>query len=706
LNDGDGVVFYDHQSDRWVVSDIAFPNFPGSSFYECIGVSRTSDPVAGGWWLYAMQTDPSNPTYFGDYPKFGLWPDAYYMSVNMFSNPTTFTGVRVYALDRGAMINGEPANTIAFTITPENGGDAYSLLPATFRTGSPPPAGRPEYFMAIDSPATAGMIQTQVYAWRFHVDFGTPANSTFGLGAGHTPNGTITVDGFVDAFTDTEGFTIVPQNGTTQKIDTLGDKLMYPLVYQNLGGTESIYSAQTVNNDQGGTGPSAIRWHQFNVTGSTIPAVPTQQQTFNNDADGLWRSMPSINVDSQGNMAIGYSTSSATSEPSIRYAGRLAGDPANTLAQGEAVMQSGAGHQTHPSGRWGDYSSTFVDPADNCTFWHTNEYYSATASYSWNTRIGLFQFPGCSGPGTPTPTATATPTPTVTATATATNTPTATPTPITVFRNSTPICTTLGNPGSPYPSTIKVAGGPLQIGALRVTFYDLYHVIPDNLDALLVGPLGQKFILMGDAGDAIPIDPTAPVTLMFTDAAGQVLPDSSMLTSGMFEPTNWESPVSDFPAPAPPGPYNEPGSAIGGTGPQTLNGTFGFSNSNGVWSLYVRDDGGTYTPVAITGCINGGWSLEFLPLTAADVSLAGRVTTADGRGIRNAHVVISGNSLPESRTVTTGSFGYYSFDGLTAGQTYVVTVNSQRYTFSVPSRVITLVDNVVDADFVANAGSR
>lgn len=235
-----------------------------------------------------------------------------------------------------------------------------------------------------------------------------------------------------------------------------------------------------------------------------------------------------------------------------------------------------------------------------------------------------------------------------------------------------------------------------------MTLYDFYHELPDNIDVLLVGPLGQKFVLMGDAGDAIPIDPSAPVTLMFTDAAGQVLPNSAMLTSGMFEPTNWESPVTDFPAPAPPGPYNEPGSAIGGTGPQTLNGTFGLSNANGVWSLYVRDDGGTFVPEAITGCISGGWSLEFLPLTASGVTMAGRVTTADGRGIRNAHVVVSGDGLAEARTATTGSFGYFSFEGLTAGQTYVVTVNSQRYTFSVPSRVITLVDNMADVNFVAD----
>ncbi len=300
-------------------------------------------------------------------------------------------------LPRLAMINGTGApnaGAVAFTITAANIGDAYSLVPATFRTGLPPPAGTPEYFLAVDSPASAGVSLTQVHAWRFHVDFVTPANSTFGAGPNHTPDANITVNAFVDAFTTTT--TIVPQNGTVRLLDTLGDKLMTPLVYQNRAGTESLWASQTVNNNQGGTGPTAIRWYQFNVTGGTIPATAAQQQTFNNAADGLWRWMPSIAVDAQGNMAIGYAESSATTEPAIAYAGRLAGDPLNTLAQGEAIMQAGGGHQTSTSGRWGDYSALGIDPADNATFWHTHEYYSATSTSAWNTRIGKFKFP--SGP--------------------------------------------------------------------------------------------------------------------------------------------------------------------------------------------------------------------------------------------------------------------------------------------------------------------
>jgi len=80
FNNGDGFVFYDHVANRWVVSDFAFTgSLPGAGpFYQCIGVSQTGDPVSGGWFLYAVQHDPANPTWIGDYPKFAFWPDAYY----------------------------------------------------------------------------------------------------------------------------------------------------------------------------------------------------------------------------------------------------------------------------------------------------------------------------------------------------------------------------------------------------------------------------------------------------------------------------------------------------------------------------------------------------------------------------------------------------------------------------------------------------
>jgi hypothetical protein len=401
-NDGDPFVFYDHLADRWVISDFAFSSLNGP-FYQCIGVSKTGDPVSGGWNLYAVQHDSANVQWLGDYPKFGMWNSpapggAYLFTVNLFFGPTLgpFEGVGVFALDRASMLAGGPANAVHFDIPLAGVGDSYSLVPATFRTGDAPPAGRDAFLMAIDSPATGGVTLTQVKGWLFHIDF-TGGTSTLGVGTNHSPNSLVTVTGFVDAFTSSAGFTIVPQQGTSSKLDSLGDKLMTPLVYQNLNGTESLWASGTVCTDSACTGPTGIRWYQFNVTGGTYPATPVQQQTWTNNNDGVWRFMPSIAVDACGDAAIGYATSSTSLFPGMRYGGRLANDPLNNLAQGEAIMFTGTAGQT--SNRWGDYSMTSVDPADGATFYHANEYYSTLSSFNWHTRVGAFKFDSCGGGG-------------------------------------------------------------------------------------------------------------------------------------------------------------------------------------------------------------------------------------------------------------------------------------------------------------------
>jgi FG-GAP-like repeat len=399
-NKGDPFVFYDHLAKQWVVSDFAFDVFPGPGpFYECIGVSKTGDPITGGWWLYAVQVEPATPARLGDYPKMAMWnsggnppQNAYFLTMNEFTDNNTFNGVRVYALDRASMISGGATHAIGFTIDAATLGDAYSLVPASFRTGSAPPAGTDEFLLAIDSPFSGGVTLTKVKGWRFHVDFGTPANSTLGVGVNHSPNAQITVTGFVDAFTSTTSL-LVPQSGTSQRLDTLGDKIMTPVVYQNRNGTESLWASHTVCTDMNCTGPTAVRWYQFNVTGGNFPASPVQQQNWTNGNDGLWRWMPSIAADQNGNVAIGYSASSPAQFPSIRYAGRLAIDAMNNLPQGEAIMTVGGGAQLSGMGRWGDYSMTTVDPSDNKTFWHVNEYYPTTDDGSWFTRIGRFNFP-------------------------------------------------------------------------------------------------------------------------------------------------------------------------------------------------------------------------------------------------------------------------------------------------------------------------
>src|SRR5262249_31895288 len=299
LNQGDPFVFYDHLADRWVVSNFAFASFGGSPSWECIGVSQTGDPVSGGWFLYAVQVDPTDAN---DYPKAAMWNNpapggAYHFQYNMWASLSgPFDGVKVQALDRAAMLAGQPNPTVVTFFIPLSGltpDVAYSLVAAGFRTGDPPPAGRDEMLLAVRS-NTPGPF-SDVLGWLFHVDFVTPADSTLGIGADHSPNAFITFNTYTEPSTLTGGFSLVPQQGTSSLLDTLGDKIMTPVVYQNRNGTESLWADQTTILNFP-TGPTAVSWYQFDVTGGTFPAAPAQQQEWTNGGDGLWRFMPSIAV--------------------------------------------------------------------------------------------------------------------------------------------------------------------------------------------------------------------------------------------------------------------------------------------------------------------------------------------------------------------------------------------------------------------------
>jgi CSLREA domain-containing protein len=263
------------------------------------------------------------------------------------------------------------------------------------------------------------------------------------------------------------------------------------------------------------------------------------------------------------------------------------------------------------------------------------------------------------------------------------------------FRSNDPIV--ISNNAVSNPSTIDVSGAPVSSGSVRVTLYDLSHTNPEDLDILLVGPGGQKFILMGNAGGGNALN---AVTLTFDDTAFQVLPNSNAIATGKYEPTTWISPVAGFTSPAPAGPYSEPGNTLGGF---SLRNIFGASNPNGTWNLYIRDRG-SVSPLAPEGlgAVAGGWGLEFLAPTAATASVSGRILTADGRPIANVRVNLAGGGLPQTRSVFTGQLGYYYFSDLPVGQNYVVTVKSRRFTFADPSHLVTLLDNLADQDFIAD----
>ncbi len=363
---GDPVVIYDQLANRWVISQFAGAGVPTD---ECVAVSTTSD-ATGSFFRYGFHLG----TNFFDYPHLSVWPDGYYMSMNVFNSAgTAFLGPQPFAFDRAKMLLGQPATFITTGIT--GGPSEETYLPADLDGSTLPPAGAPASFVEFPGANTYKL-------WHFHADFTTPANSTFTLFASPAAAGFSLLCG---ATRD-----CVPQGGTTQRLDGIGDRLMFRLAYRNFGDHESVVGNYTVSSG----GVSGIRW--FELRGVTNgPVTKFQESTY--QPDTTWRWMGSAAMDQQGNIALGYSASSASINPQIRYAGRLATDPVSTLPQTETTLFSGTGSQTGGLNRWGDYSAMSVDPVDDCTFWYTQEYLAASGSFNWRTRIGSFKYPGCGG---------------------------------------------------------------------------------------------------------------------------------------------------------------------------------------------------------------------------------------------------------------------------------------------------------------------
>ncbi len=360
-NDGDPVVVYDKLAQRWVFSQFSVTTTP---FLQCIAVSTTSD-ATGTYNRYSFQYNN-----FDDYPKMGVWPDGYYETFNMF-NGNTFVGADACAYNRTAMLNGQSATQVCF----QQGSSVGGLLPSDLDSTTAPPAGSPNYMLYFGT--------NNLNLFKFHVDFTTPSNSTF--------TGPTVIN--VAAFTPLcSGGTCVAQPGTTQQLDSLADRLMYRLAYRNFGTHESLVTSHAVTVSGGG----GVRWYEIQNPSGT-PSL-AQQGTFAPDSSYRW--MSSIAMDQAGDMAVGYSVSSSSINPSIRYTGRVPTDPSGTM-EAEVNVVSGTGSQTTGLSRWGDYSAMQVDPVDDCTFWYTQEYIKTNGTFNWNTRIANFIFPGCGGTATP-----------------------------------------------------------------------------------------------------------------------------------------------------------------------------------------------------------------------------------------------------------------------------------------------------------------
>jgi uncharacterized membrane protein len=360
---GDPIVQYDKVADRWLISQLESFSAP---FGECIAISQTNDPT-GAYYLYSYSFGMN----LNDYPKFGVWPSntnsAYLGTYNLFANGAVFVGAALCAYDRVAMLSGaaNPAQ-VCFTIANDAG-----YLPSDLDGPTLPPAGSPGIFLTFETLSSLRYYQLSP-------NFANPSSSTLSAPTD------ITVASFTEAC---GGGTCIPQPGTTQQLDSLGDRPMYRMAYRNFGDHDALVLNHSVT-----AGSSVgVRWYELR---SPLTGAFTlyQQGTFAPDSTYRW--MASTAMDQAGDIAIGYSTSSSSVFPSIGYTGRAPTDPLGTM-RAETNMLTGSGAQTGGLSRWGDYTALRIDPSDDCTFWYTNQYQPSNGSFNWATFIGSFKFTNC-----------------------------------------------------------------------------------------------------------------------------------------------------------------------------------------------------------------------------------------------------------------------------------------------------------------------
>lgn len=340
---------------------------PKGTYAMCYAVSVGSDPL-GAYYRYAFDRP-----LFPDYPRPAVWPDGYYVPT---STGDDVIQKHACVVDRNRMLRGQPATEQCIVI------DGVNFLNNADIDGQGlPPAGAPNIMMATGGMQLKGIYEDDgIYAWKFHVDWDTPANTKL-TGPVKIPvatyhylcNGQLT--------------NCVPQPGTDRRLDAQGDKLMQRLVYRRIGNRESIVALHSVATKAGGGG---VRWYEFRLDEKRDPRL-YQQGTY--APDGFFRWMGSMAMDKNGNIGIGYSFGGTPHFAGQRFAARLAGDPTGTLTFQETVLVAGEAAQTNTL-RWEDYATTAMDPSDDCTFWYAGDYFKAGAT-GYSSRIGSFRVPGC-----------------------------------------------------------------------------------------------------------------------------------------------------------------------------------------------------------------------------------------------------------------------------------------------------------------------
>jgi hypothetical protein len=337
----------------------------------CYAVSTSPDPM-GSYYRYEFLRP-----LFPDYPRPAIWPDGYYVPT---STGDDVVQKHACVVDRAKMLAGEPATEQCIVI------DGVNFLNNADLDGrAPPPAGAPNIMMATGGTQLEGRFDDDgIYVWQFSVDWAYPDNTTL------SGPEKITVAPY-HYLCEGQLTNCVPQPGTSQRLDSQGDKIMSRLVYRKLEDRESIVAVHSVATTAGGGG---VRWYEFTVDRDRTVWL-RQQGTY--APEGLYRWMASPAIDREGNIGIGYSFGGTPHFAGQRFAARLADDPLGVLTLRETVLVEGQAAQESTL-RWEDYTQTAVDPSDDCTIWYVGDYYKPDAT-TYSTRIGAFRLAGCSPGG-------------------------------------------------------------------------------------------------------------------------------------------------------------------------------------------------------------------------------------------------------------------------------------------------------------------
>ncbi len=350
------------------------PQGPLGPYSMCYAVSTSSDPL-GSYYRYEFLRP-----YFPDYPRPAIWPDGYYIPTSTSDNrisPTVATQKHACVADREAMLAGRPATEQCIIVENVNFFNNADIDGKTL-----PPKGAPNIMIAGGGRQLDTLLSDSVVnVWQFHVDWKDPSKTKI--------DGPTAIKVAPYSYLCGGQLTnCVPQPGAERRLDSQGDKIMSRLVYRRLGDHESILATHSIATAAGGGG---VRWYEFRVNEKSRAVSLYQQGTYLGDGDYRW--MASGTIDKFGNIGIGYSFGGPRDFAGQRFSGRQPNDPLGQLTFAEAILATGEAAQTNTL-RWEDYTTTSLDPDDDCTVWYVGDYFKKDAT-SYSTKIGAFKMPGC-----------------------------------------------------------------------------------------------------------------------------------------------------------------------------------------------------------------------------------------------------------------------------------------------------------------------